>query len=112
VAVAIEQVARGDVFLVTLSPTRGGEIRKTRPCVVVSPDDLNAYLRTFIVAPLTTGGHSYPFRVSCRFRGKAGPVVLDQVRTVDRERLVKRLGALSPGVLSQALAVLRAMFAP
>jgi mRNA interferase MazF len=112
VAVAIEQVARGDVFLVTLSPTRGGEIRKTRPCVVVSPDDLNAYLRTFIVAPLTTGGHSYPFRVSCRFRGKAGHVVLDQVRTVDRERLVKRLGALSPGVLSQALAVLRAMFAP
>jgi mRNA interferase MazF len=112
VAVAVERVARGDVFLVTLSPTRGGEIRKTRPCVVVSPDELNTDLHTFIVAPLATGSHSYPFRVSCRFGGKAGHVVLDQVRTVDRERLVKRLGALGPGVLSQALAVLREMFAP
>lgn len=111
-ALALERVARGDVFLVTLSPTRGGEIRKTRPCVVVSPDDLNAHLRTFIVAPLTTGGHAYPFRVSFRFGGKGGHVVLDQLRTVNQERLVKRLGALSSGVLSQALAVLREMFAP
>jgi mRNA interferase MazF len=109
---AVGRIARGDVFLVTLSPTQGGEIRKTRPCVVVSPNELNAYLRTFIVAPLTTGSHSYPFRVACRFGGKAGHVVLDQVRTVDRERLIKRLGALSPGVLSHALAVLREMFAP
>jgi mRNA interferase MazF len=112
VALAVKEVARGDVFLVILSPTRGGEIRKTRPCVVVSPDELNAYLRTFIVAPLTTGSHSYPFRVACRFGGKSGHVVLDQIRTVDRERLVKRLGALSPGVLSHALAVLREMFSP
>jgi mRNA interferase MazF len=108
---AVGGVARGEVFLVTLSPTRGGEIRKTRPCVVVSPDDLNAYLRTFIIAPLTTGSHAYPFRVPCRFGGKAGHVVLDQVRTVDRERLVKRLGAVSPMVLAQALNVLREMFA-
>ena len=74
-------VSRGDVFLVDLNPARGGEIRKTRPCVVVSPDELNAHLRTFIVAPLTTGGHPYPFRVSCRFQGKLGRVVLDQIRT-------------------------------
>jgi len=110
-ALAVGQVGRGDVFLVNLNPTRGGEIRKTRPCVVVSPDELNADLRTFIVAPLTTGSHSYPFRVSCRFQAKSAHVVLDQIRTVDRDRLVKRLGALSPLVLGQALSVLREMFA-
>lgn len=108
---AVVRVGRGDVFLVTLNPTRGGEIRKTRPCVVVSPNELNTYLRTFIVAPLTTGGYPYPFRVACTFQGTAGHVVLDQVRTVDRARLVKRLGRLSPPVLGQALAVLREMFA-
>lgn len=109
---AVGQVGRGDVFLVNLNPTRGGGIRKTRPCVVVSPDELNAHLRTFIVAPLTTGGHSYPFRMPCRFQGKSGHVVLDQIRTVDRERLVRHLGALSPLALGQALGVLREMFAP
>ena len=80
---AIARVGRGDVFLVNLNPTRGGEIRKTRPCVVVSPDELNTHLRTVIVAPLTTGG-SYPFRVPCTFQGKSGHVVLDQIRTVDQ----------------------------
>jgi len=105
-------VSRGDVFLVDLNPTRGGEIRKTRPCVVVSPDELNAHLRTFIVAPLTTGGHAYPFRVPCRFRGKSGHVVLDQVRTVDRERLVRHMGRLPPATLGRALWVLQEMFAP
>ena len=104
-------VRRGEVFLVSLDPTRGSEIRKTRPCVIVSPDELNAYLRTFIVAPLTTGGHPYPFRVPCRFRRRAGRVVLDQIRTVDRERLVRRLGRLTPGVLSKVLQVLQEMFA-
>lgn len=108
---AIARVGRGDVFLVNLNPTRGGEIRKTRPCVVVSPDELNVQLRTFIVAPLTTGTYSYPFRVPCSFRGKSGHVVLDQIRTVDQERLVKRLGALSAPVLGRTLAVLREMFA-
>ena len=107
-----EAVRRGEVFLVDLNPTQGSEIRKTRPCVVVSPDELNAYLRTFIVAPLTTGGHSYPFRVPCRFRGRTGHVVLDQIRTVDRERLVRRLGNLSHGTLGRALALLQEMFAP
>ena len=108
---AIGRVGRGDVFLVNLNPARGGEIRKSRPCVVVSPDELNAHLRTFIVAPLTTGSHAYPFRVPCKFGGKSGHVVLDQIRTVDRERLVKRLGALSPLALAHALGVLREMFA-
>ena len=70
-------VRRGDVFLVDLSPTVGGEIQKARPCVVVSPDEINAHLNTFIVAPMTTGGHAYPFRASCRFRGRSGHVVVD-----------------------------------
>jgi len=110
-ALAVARVGRGDVFLVNLNPTRGGEIRKTRPCVVVSPDELNIHLRTFIVAPLTTGGYSYPFRVPCTFQGRSGHVVLDQIRTVDQERLVKRLGSLSLPVLGRALAVLREMVA-
>ena len=111
-ALAVGQVRRGDVFLVNLNPTRGGEIRKSRPCLVVSPDELNAHLRTFIVAPLTTGSYAYPFRVPCRFQGRAGHVVLDQLRTVDGQRLVRRLGILSRAVLEQALPVLREMFAP
>ncbi|MGH7646331.1 MAG: type II toxin-antitoxin system PemK/MazF family toxin [Gemmatimonadales bacterium] len=110
--VAGEPVRRGEVYVVDLRPTRGGEMRKARPCVVVSPNELNAHLRTFIVAPLTTGSHAYPFRVPCRFGGKAGHVVLDQVRTVDGERLVRRLGRLAPASVTRALAVLQQMFAP
>lgn len=106
-----ELVVRGDVFLVDLRSTRGREIRKARPCVVVSPDQLNLHLRTHVVAPLTTGSFDYPFRVPCRFGGKAGHVVLDQVRTVDRERLVRRLGRLGAGTVGRSLAVLREMFA-
>jgi mRNA interferase MazF len=105
-----EVIHRGDVFLVSLDPARGGEIQKTRPCVVVSPDELNTFLRTFIVAPLTTGGHPYPFRVPCRFEGRAGYVVIDQIRTVDRERLVRRLGKLSPSTLGRILTILQEMF--
>ena len=107
-----EDVRRGDVFLVSLDPARGGEIQRARPCVVVSPDELNSYLRTFIVAPLTTGGHSYPFRIPCRFEGRAGYVVIDQIRTVDRERLVRRLGKLPPSTLGYILAILQEMFTP
>lgn len=103
-------VRRGEVFLVDLSPAVGGEIQKARPCVVVSPDELNTHLRTFIVAPMTAGGHAYPFRVSCRFRGRSGHVVVDQIRTVDRDRLVRRLGRLSANALSQTLGVLQEMF--
>jgi mRNA interferase MazF len=110
--VKTQDVRRGDVFLVSLDPARGGEIQKTRPCVVVSPDELNSYLRTFIMAPLTTGGHPYPFRVSCRFEGRSGYVVIDQIRSVDRERLVRRLGKLSPSTLGRILAILQEMFTP
>ncbi len=101
---------RGEVFLVELDPTRGGEIRKSRPCVVVSPDELNAHVRTVIVAPMTTGSHAYPFRVACQFAGKPGHIVLDQIRTVDTTRLTRRLGRLSPTALSRSLEVLQAMF--
>ena len=110
--VAVRPIKRGNVHLVNLNPTRGGEIKKVRPCVVVSPDELNRHLRTHIVAPLTTGGHQYPFRVPCRFKGKVGHVVLDQVRTVDRDRLVRHLGRISPGTLKRVLTVLQEMFAP
>jgi mRNA interferase MazF len=109
--VTVERVRRGDVFLVQLDPTRGGEIRKSRPCVVVSPDDLNAHVRTVIVAPLTKGGHAYPFRVPCTFGGKRGFVVVDQIRAVDVERFAKRLGRLPPATLNRSLEVLQAMFA-
>ena len=100
-------VRRGDVYLVQLNPTRDRKIKKTRPCVVVSPDELNAHMGTVIVAPLTTGSHSYPFRIPCRFAGKDGHLVLDQLRTVDRERLVKRLGAVTVPSLAKALGVLQ-----
>lgn len=110
--VAPGAVRRGEIFLVDLNPSRGSEIRKTRPCVIVSPDELNDNLRTFIVAPLTTGGHPYPFRVPCRFGGKAGYVVVDQIRTVDHEQLLRRLGRLAPAPLGKALSVLQEMFAP
>jgi len=107
-----EAVRRGDVFLINLDPTRGDEIKKTRPGVIVSHDELNAHLRTYIVAPLTTGSHSYPFRLPCRFAGRIGHVGLDQIRTVDHGRLVRRLGKLSSSALEKALAVLQEMFAP
>ena len=108
--VSADRVLRGDVFLVQLHPTRGGQIRKSRPCVVVSPDDLNAHLRTVIVAPLTKGGFAYPYRVSCRFAGKEGFVVIDQIRAVNTERFSRRLGRLTPATLSRTLEVLQAMF--
>jgi len=103
--------ARGEVHLVRLDPTLGGEIQKTRPCVIVSPDELNAHLRTVIVAPMTTGGHAYPWRIRCRFQNRSGYVVLDQLRTVDRERLVKRLGVLSAATVTDVLGTLQEMFA-
>lgn len=108
--VAAKAIKRGDVHLINLNPTRGREIKKVRPCVVVSPDELNRHMPTHIVAPLTTGSHQYPFRVPCRFKGKVGHVVLDQLRTVDRERLVRNLGRISPGALKRVLTVLQEMF--
>ena len=104
-------MTRGDVHLVRLDPTLGSEIQKTRPCVIVSPDELNTHLRTVIVAPMTTGGRAYPWRIRCRFQRRSGYVVLDQLRTVDRERLVKRLGALSNETMSEVLGTLQELFA-
>ena len=101
---------RGDVYLVSLDPTRGKEIRKTRPCLIVSPDELNDNLGTFLVAPMTTGGHRYPFRISCRFQGKRGYVVLDQLRTIDLNRLIRHLGRLHHTSLKTVLNSLQGMF--
>lgn len=100
----------GEVYLISLDPTSGSEIRKTRPCLIVSPDELNDHLGTFIVAPMTTGGHPYPFRIACRFKKRDGYVVLDQLRTVDGSRLVRRLGRLRSAALETVLAALREMF--
>jgi mRNA interferase MazF len=113
VEVAVEHAvaARGEVYSVQLDPTRGSEIRKTRLCLVVSPDELNHHLRTAIVAPMTSGGHAYPWRVRCRFQGQAGFVAIDQLRTVDTERLVRRLGKVTPNTLAVVLATLQEMFA-
>ena len=106
------EVERFDVFLVDLDPTRGREIRKTRPCLVVSPNEMNRHIGTVIVAPMSTRGRSYPTRVACRFQKKSGQVVLDQVRTIDKRRLVKRLGRLDRRSGSTVLAVLAEMLAP
>jgi len=104
-------VKRFDVHLVVLDPTLGSEIKKTRPCVIVSPDEMNRHIATVIVAPMTTRGRDYPTRVACKFQGKRGQIVLDQLRTVDKARLVKRLGRVSPAVSSALLATLAEMFA-
>lgn len=109
-AVAHSLFARGVVHLVALDPTKGSEIRKTRPCLIISPDELNQHLRTVVVAPMTTSGRAYPWRVPCRFQRRSGVVALDQLRTVDTERLVKRLGRLDPDTLAQVLRVLQEMF--
>jgi mRNA interferase MazF len=102
---------RFDVYLVALDPTLGSEIKKTRPCLIVSPDESNRHLVTVIVAPMTTKGRDYPTRVACRFQGKRGQIVLDQLRSVDKARLVKRLGRIGPSVQSTVLAALAEMFA-
>jgi mRNA interferase MazF len=104
-------VKRGDIWLVNLDPTVGSEIRTSRPCVIVSPPEMNEHLRTVIVAPMTTGSQPAPFRVEISHRGKRGVILLDQVRTVDKTRLVKRSGAASAGTLATALCTLRELFA-
>src|SRR5262245_21107885 len=105
-------VRRGDVCLIQLDPTRGSEIQKTRPCLVISPDELNQHLRTLIVAPMTTGGQAYPWRVTCRFQNRSGFVAVDQVRTIDTERIAKRLGRISSQTMLSVLNVLQEMFSP
>ncbi len=102
----------GEIWLAQLDPTVGSEIRKTRPCVVISPVEMNEHLHTVIVAPMTTGSWPARFRVALTFQGKQGLIVLDQVRTLDRKRLVKRLGTLRPSTLTAVLQTLQAMFGP
>jgi len=105
-------VSRFDVFLIRLDPAEGHEIRKTRPCVVISPDEMNRHVGTVIVAPMTTRGRLYPTRVRVRFRRKVGQIVLDQLRTVDKARLVRRLGRIDEVAARGVLALLSEMFAP
>jgi mRNA interferase MazF len=107
----VEGPTRSDVWLVSLDPTQGSEIRKTRPCVVISPDEMNAHLRTIIVAPMTTAMRPYPTRVNLRFQGRDGQVVLDQIRTIDKTRLARRLGRLPEAVGRQVSAGLVEMLA-
>jgi mRNA interferase MazF len=104
-------VKRGEIWLVNLDPTVGSEIQKTRPCVVISPPEMHDYLRTAIVAPMTTGSHTAPFRIDVRHGGKKGLILLDQIRAVDKTRLVKRAGAVAPATLNATLAALAEIFA-
>ena len=103
-------IKRFDVYLVILDPTVGSEIQKTRPCVIVSPDEMNRHIATVIVAPMTTKGRSYPTRVACTFQGKEGQVVLDQIRTIDKSHLARNLGRLKKEVQQEVLSVLIEMF--
>jgi len=104
-------VRRFEVYLVNLDPTVGSEIQKMRPCLVVSPDEMNDYIATVIVAPMTTKGRTYPSRITCQFQGKDGQIVLDQIRTVDKSRLAKKLGMIEGNTQRGVLAVLAEMFA-
>jgi mRNA interferase MazF len=105
-------ILTGEVWLANLDPTVGSEIQKTRPCVVVSPPEMHDYLRTVIVAPMTTGAQPAAFRITLTFQGKSGLVLLDQVRTLDKQRLVKRVGAIHPTTLHKVLTTLQSVFAP
>ena len=104
------EVKRFEVYLVNLDPTVGHEIKKSRPCLVVSPDEMNRYISTVIIAPMTTKGRDYPTRVPCTFQGKVGQVVIDQIRTVDKTRLIKRLGKIDPKTRADVFSVLSELF--
>ena len=103
-------INRFDVYIVVLAPTVGSEIQKTRPCLILSPDEMNRHIATVIVAPMTTKGRSYPTRVACTFQGKEGQVVLDQIRTVDKSRLARKLGQINDETQREVLSVLNEMF--
>ena len=104
-------IKRFDVFLVNLDPTIGSEIQKTRPCVVISPDEINLYISTVIIAPMTTKGKAYLTRIACQFQGKNGQIVLDQIRTIDKTRLVKKLGRINQDEQKVVLDTLAKIFA-
>ena len=101
---------RFDVYLTNLDPTVGSEIQKTRPCLIVSPNEMNKHIRTVIVAPITTAGKDYPTRVSCTFKKKKGQIVLDQIRTIDKKRLVKNLGTIDPETQLKVITILQRLF--
>lgn len=105
-------IKRFDVFMVNLDPTVGSEIRKSRPCLIISPDEMNQNIATVIVAPMTTKSRGYPTRVACTFKGKNGQVILDQIRTVDKSRLIQKQGKLAKDVQEKVLSILAKMFAP
>ena len=109
-AVVSRTPRRDEIWLVSLDPTQGAEMHKTRPCLVVSPDEMNQHLRTVMIAPMTTVMRPYPTRVQVRFQGKRGQVVLDQLRAVDRQRLVRKLGTVSAGTAQAASATLLEIF--
>jgi mRNA interferase MazF len=104
-------VKRFEVYLVNLDPTVGHEIKKTRPCLIISPDEMNKYIATVIAAPMTTVARPYPTRVACTFQRKEGQIVLDQIRTIDKKRLIRKLGQVKKAVQAEVLAVLADMFA-
>ena len=104
------EVKRFEVYLINLDPTVGHEIKKSRPCLVISPDEMNRYISTVIVAPMTTKGRDYPTRVPCTFQGKEGQVVMDQIRTVDKIRLMKRLGKIDSETQADVFSVLSELF--
>lgn len=104
-------IRRFDVCLIQLDPTLGSEIQKTRPCLVISPDEMNRWIKTLIVAPMTTKGQPYPTRVACEFQGRQGQIVLDQIRTIDRSRVARRLGRIPPSTQRAVLTILAEMFA-
>ena len=104
-------VNRFDVYLTNLDPTVGSEIQKTRPCLVISPDEMNRHIRTVIVAPMTTAGKDYPTRVPCKFKKKKGQIVLDQIRTIDKIQLIKKLGSINPETQSEVISILQRLFA-
>jgi mRNA interferase MazF len=103
-------VNRFEVYIVILDPTIGSEIQKTRPCLIIAPDEMNHHIATVIVAPMTTKGRSYPTRVACTFQGKEGQVILDQIRTVDKSRLARKLGQIDDETQREVLSVLNEMF--
>ena len=104
-------INRFDVYLINLDPTIGSEIQKTRPCLIISPDEMNRHIRTVIVAPMTTAGKDYPTRIKCKFKKKKGQIVLDQIRTIDKTRLIKKLGKIDPETQIEVISVLQRLFA-
>ena len=104
-------VKRFDVYLVNLDPTIGSEIQKTRPFLVISPDEMNRNIRTVIIAPMTSAQKEYPTRVSCTFRKKRGQIVLDQIRTIDKARFIKKLGTIDSRAQLDVISILQRLFA-